>query len=196
MQTRIPFIFLSGILVFLVFVTSSEASLIDRGNGLIYDDTLNITWLQDANYSGQTMTWEEANAWAAALIFQSFDDWRLPDSDSCSGSGCSSSEMGHLYVSAGITSDSPGSFINVKPFMYWSSTEYAANNSQAWRYSFKYGTQGVSDKGLTRYAWAARDGDSMPSMAPEPSTAVLFSSGIATLFGLKRRAIYRIIKRK
>ena len=28
-----------------------NAALIDRGGGLIYDDVLDITWLQDANYA-------------------------------------------------------------------------------------------------------------------------------------------------
>ena len=32
-------------------VGSASAALIDRGNGLIYDNGLNITWLQDANYA-------------------------------------------------------------------------------------------------------------------------------------------------
>lgn len=27
------------------------AALIDRGNGLIYDDVLNVTWLADANHA-------------------------------------------------------------------------------------------------------------------------------------------------
>lgn len=184
------------ITVLLSVTKPPEASPIDRGNGLIYDTDLNITWLQDANYSGSTMTWDEANYWAANLIFQGFDDWRLPYSDSCSGSGCSGSEMGHLYSLDGISSDSPGLFMNVKPFMYWSLTEYSQDTTQSWRYSFKYGTQGTSDKTLTRYAWAVRDGDVMPPMAPEPSMAVLFFSYIATLCGLKRRAIYRIIKRE
>jgi len=30
---------------------AAQATLIDRGGGLIYDDVLNITWLQDANYA-------------------------------------------------------------------------------------------------------------------------------------------------
>lgn len=194
MHTILSILFL--ITAFLCLTLSSEASLIDRGNGLIYDTDLNITWLQNANYSGNTMTWDEANIWAADLIFQGFDDWRLPYSDICSGSGCSASEMGHLYSLEGISSDSPGLFTNVKPFMYWSSTEYAQDPAQSWRYSFKYGTQGTSDKTLTRYAWAARDGDSIPSMAPEPSAAVLFFSCVLTFLGLKRRSIYRMIKRE
>lgn len=30
---------------------SAQAALLDRGGGLIYDDVLNVTWLQDANYA-------------------------------------------------------------------------------------------------------------------------------------------------
>ncbi len=33
------------------FSTSTQAELQDRGNGLIYDTVLDITWLQDANYA-------------------------------------------------------------------------------------------------------------------------------------------------
>jgi len=29
----------------------SNAGLIDRGEGMIYDDVLDITWLQDSNYA-------------------------------------------------------------------------------------------------------------------------------------------------
>ena len=50
---------------------SANAALYDRGNGLIYDDVLDITWLQDANYAQTSgydtdgrMTWIEAKAWA------------------------------------------------------------------------------------------------------------------------------------
>ncbi len=33
------------LLVGLGFTGTSQASLIDRGNGLLYDDVLNVTWL-------------------------------------------------------------------------------------------------------------------------------------------------------
>ena len=33
----------------LSFLPAAQAELHDRGNGLIYDDVLDITWLQDAN---------------------------------------------------------------------------------------------------------------------------------------------------
>jgi hypothetical protein len=68
-----------------VMLGSTQAALIDRGNGMIYDDVLNITWLQDANYAKTSghdadgrMTWNESMAWASSLIFGGYDDWRLP----------------------------------------------------------------------------------------------------------------------
>ncbi len=74
------------------FSGAAQAALMDRGGGLIYDDVLNITWLQDANYaktqwttSGGTqgtatgwMTWSAANTWAENLSYGGYDDWRLP----------------------------------------------------------------------------------------------------------------------
>ncbi|UCV27012.1 PEP-CTERM sorting domain-containing protein [Ferribacterium limneticum] len=69
---------------------SAQAELFDRGGGLLYDDVLNITWLQDANYAKTSgydadglMTWTEANTWAANLTFHDsarnvdYSDWRL-----------------------------------------------------------------------------------------------------------------------
>jgi len=63
---------------------AAQAALIDRGGGLIYDTTLNVTWLQDANYAKTSgydadgkMTWSQANTWAANLVYGGFSDWRL-----------------------------------------------------------------------------------------------------------------------
>lgn len=62
-----------------------SAALVDRGGGLLYDDVLNITWLQDANYAKTSdydadglMSWASANAWAAQLNFGGIGGWRLP----------------------------------------------------------------------------------------------------------------------
>lgn len=70
---------------------AAQATLYDRGGGLIYDDVLKITWLKDANYAKTSgydadgrMNWGAANAWAAGLSYfdsvrnVTWTDWRLP----------------------------------------------------------------------------------------------------------------------
>ncbi len=74
----------AGVLV-LGMAGTAQATLIDRGDGLIYDNVLDVTWLQDANYaktsghdSDGLMTWDNAVAWAAGLSYGGYEDWRLP----------------------------------------------------------------------------------------------------------------------
>ncbi|MET0089335.1 MAG: DUF1566 domain-containing protein [Candidatus Thiodiazotropha sp.] len=85
-----------GLTAGLLFLSASaNATLIDRGNGLIYDDALNLTWMQDANYAGTqgyahngAMTWDDAMAWADDLVYQGYDDWRLPTMVDAGNPGC------------------------------------------------------------------------------------------------------------
>lgn len=42
--------------LFALAAGGAQAALIDRGGGMIYDDVLNITWLQDANYAKIELT--------------------------------------------------------------------------------------------------------------------------------------------
>ncbi len=125
----------------------SNAALLDRGNGLIYDDDLNITWLLNSNYaetsgydSDGLMSWSDAVSWAESLVYGGFDDWRLPSTvvfdPNCSdnlgtytqGYNCNSSEMGHIfynelnnlgYVAPDGTTPQPGwGLSNTGPFIY------------------------------------------------------------------------------
>lgn len=77
---------------------AAQAALVDRGGGMIYDTTRNITWLADMNYAftsgyaaanvGGTgsnqilangrMGWNAAVVWADQLVFGGYSDWRLP----------------------------------------------------------------------------------------------------------------------
>jgi len=84
--------FVLAVAIILAFSTAASATLFDRGGGMIYDDFLLITWLQDANYamtSGYdadgTMTWAAANTWAAGLVYGGYDDWRLPSTPDAGG---------------------------------------------------------------------------------------------------------------
>jgi hypothetical protein len=171
-------VLITVILLISFFSGAARSELIDKGNGLIYDTILDITWLTYANYAGVTMTWYDAVSWADDLVYSGYDDWRLPTSDaSCTGSGCTGSEMGNLYYYYNITSDTPLMFTDVKPYMYWSATEYGQDTTEAWRFNFGTGYQGTSLKTYTRYAWAVRDGDSTPPVIPEPASMVLFIAG-------------------
>jgi len=86
-------------LLFILTLSLSQfasAALYDRGNGLIYDDDLDITWLQDANYAATSgydvdgeMTWFDAVDWADQLTFSGYASWQLP----------TQSQMEHLHYS-------------------------------------------------------------------------------------------------
>lgn len=100
---------------------NAGAALFDRGNGLVYDDVLNVTWLADANYARSSgfstdgrLSWTAATEWVESLNYQGYSDWRLPltlqPDSSCEfnddlgaagslsyGFGCKGSELGHMF---------------------------------------------------------------------------------------------------
>jgi hypothetical protein len=77
----------------LALVSPAGAELHDRGGGLIYDDVLDVTWLQDAAWhvtsnapnvdANGRMLWQDAMNWASSLVYHvsvrniDWDDWRL-----------------------------------------------------------------------------------------------------------------------
>lgn len=127
--------YLAGALLFLS--NAAQAELIDRGNGLIYDTVLDITWLQDANYAQTSgydddgyMTWYEATEWADQLVYAGFSDWRLAS----------------VCVSAGTpigTIDTASSIVNC----YTESEEACRDNEYA--YMFLYNLGGLIGDNLT-----------------------------------------------
>lgn len=111
---------LAGVLAFAT--ATAQASVFDRGGGLIYDDDLDVTWLADADYSRSSgydadgyLAWDEANQWATSLVYldtirgTALTGWRLPRTtypdSTCSSSSisttdvydCVGSEMGHIF---------------------------------------------------------------------------------------------------
>ena len=195
--------------LFVVVSSSSHAALYDRGNGLIYDDVFDITWLQDANYaqtsgydSDGKMTWSEASTWAAQLEYGGYDDWRLSSvGDSTTwGYNLTTGELGHMFYNnlsntsgnsildnVSFTDATPGggteSFLNVQPKNYWYGEENEPNN--AWNFMNDRGFQAnYYSKVNSYYSWAVRAGD--VSLVPVPAAAWLFGSALVGL-GLVRR---------
>jgi hypothetical protein len=82
----------------LIVTGVAQAALINRGGGMIYDTTRNITWLSDMNYAATSgyaaanaggtgsnltvsfgiMGWDAAHSWATNLVYGGYSDWRLP----------------------------------------------------------------------------------------------------------------------
>ncbi len=177
--------------------TGAQASLFDRGNGLIYDDYSKITWTANANIAG-LLSWADANVWAANLVLGGYSDWRLPATiPENLGYNQSGSEMGHLFytdlgVTAGnsITSSTSSNyalFSNAQGRTYWTGTEYTLDPSQAWDFSTVDGNQDPSNKNKPEghFAWAVRFGDIVA--VPVPGAVWLFGSGLLGLLSFKRR---------
>lgn len=203
------FRYLSVFLFSYCVIASSQASLIDFGNGMIYDDDINLTLLKDMNYSMTSgydkdglMGWQEALIWADQLNFGGFDDWRLPsvapcfdNQTLCPGLG----ELGHIYyeelggsldsIPEGIPLEILSIFDNVQNGSYWAGPEYDCCNfgesTHAWWYSLLMGAQDTSpilgDK-YVEYAWVVRDG----SPVPVPGAIWLFATGLLGMIGIAR----------
>ena len=201
-------------LIIIGFSLTSQAALFDRGGGMIYDDVLNITWLQDANQGAGSafddgvstidglMTWDSAVAWADNLSFGGFDDWRLAsmdvngddtivDCNFASEVACRDHEFGYMFYQnlmgnlGDFLSGDQGLFTNIQ-FRHWSGTEYAANPDFAWFFHFSHGGQTLGFKpNFTLGAWAVRAGD--VGVVPLPGAVWLLGSGLLGLVGFSRR---------
>lgn len=108
-------------------LSQANATLFDRGNGMVYDSDQDLTWLQDANHaltsgyaaanlendggnddilSNGRMGWGAAMTWAGGLSHGGFEDWRLP---TITGPGTSLCNYAYNGTDCGYNVDTSGS---------------------------------------------------------------------------------------
>ena len=89
----------AGAIALALLSSTAQATLVDRGNGFIYDTALNVTWLQNTNLAAGSsyddgdnhadglMSFSSASAWVSSLIVGGVSGWRLPKATIASDDG-------------------------------------------------------------------------------------------------------------
>jgi hypothetical protein len=208
-MTKTTKIALGAFCTFICSVGTSHAALIDRGGGLIYDDALDVTWMQDAGYArtvglSERMTWADANAFADGVQFYdsvrnvTWDDWRLPTTVNAPSSagwdttGLSSELAFMYYVNLGYaantsfnpadpapTSSNYNPFFNLAYRGFWSATADYVTGL-AWGFHFHFGVQQLNGMNDGSRVWLVRNGD-VAFTSPASSVP---EPGTLGLFGL------------
>ena len=175
----------SALSLFALGTGTSSAGLFDRGGGLIYDDVLNITWMQDALYartlgidSNGALNHADAMAFAANMSYYdsvrntTWDDWRLPQTFSnfagydLTGT---TSELAYMYyINLGYAANTshdrftpePSSsnynpFINLTYRAYWSETA-GPRVGNFWAVHFHFGSQEIGGGSDLSRVWLVR----------------------------------------
>jgi len=153
-----------------------QAALSEPVDGMVYDDVLDLCWLQDASASGER-SWDAAVAWAENLEFGGHDDWRLAQMSStsptqsiteCVGTdepACrtSGNELGYMFWHNDITTVNQGPFTNI-PSLIWSGTGFST--TFAWFLNADDGSQVIDGKRSSFVGWAVRPGQCRDAPAP------------------------------
>lgn len=171
---------------------AADASLVDRGNGLVYDTDLGITWL---NSSQSLLTYSQAMVWIDSLNsaeYAGYSNWRLPRTPG-TGTYSYEGELGKLYLTGrpynwwgqpNSVNNGPLSSINEDNYYWYGNDE--PGGWLAWNFIFFDGRQtwcGMENNLLS--AVAVHSGDI--AAVPIPGAVWLLGSGLIGLVGLRRK---------
>jgi len=195
--------------------TAAQAALIDHGAGLIYDDVLDVTWLQNANQANGPMSWDDAQTWVGNLSYQGYTNWRLPTISPINGStydmsisydgtsdkgysnSSAASELGYLFhVNLGYSSQYDGFSM---PSNYGSDENSIFGSSlqadKYWSGSELSGTEALYFDMSDGYQGRSSKANSFYALAvhngnlapvPVPAAVWLFGSALVGLIGFGR----------
>lgn len=125
------FYFLMLVLSSLFFPEMAKASLINLGNGTVFDSDQGLVWLADANLAASetfgvtdipghpvfgipaiagAMSWDTAQTWIAAMNaanYKGYSNWRLPTVGPACPFSCKGGEWTHWYEELGGDYNTP-----------------------------------------------------------------------------------------
>ena len=106
----------------ILVVGRAQATLFDRGNGLVYDDFDNLSWTKNAAISGLN-DWASQKVFADSLVLVGFDDFIL----------ATLSDLEGLYLQlpgpdGSNKTGAQGPFTDIQS-TYWSRTEVDASRA-------------------------------------------------------------------
>ncbi|ADW16543.1 protein of unknown function DUF1555 [Desulfobulbus propionicus DSM 2032] len=209
MPTRTSFS-VSFLAIFLLPFSSCFADSLSIHGNLLYDADRHFYWTTNAAMAGK-MTWQGANDWIDALNnskYGGYADWRLPytpdgtwgyDGGNDAKYNVTVSELGQLYYNtlnlASKQHQAPNTIEELaaktsplEPFLlpdcYWfgsKSDMLLGGMASAWAFDFGYGAQFLQTTNSHAYAIAVRSA----APVPEPSSVVLFFTGLLILFRIR-----------
>ena len=112
---------------------------------LVEDNLTGLIWQKGDD--GKRRTWSEAKQYCSSLTLDRHNDFYLPT-------------LKQLYYLANRNKYNPAidtKYFNVRSSLYWSSTQYVSDTSQAWYVGFEYGNDGWSSQSNKHYALCVRD---------------------------------------
>ena len=129
-----------------------DPRFIDHGDGTVTDNLTGLMWTKDAQQIFWKHQWDTAVDLCESLIYpeiDGYDDWRLPSLEELQ------SLIDTNYDHPALPLDHP--FINIAPFLYWTSTSYPSFHEHVYYIFSTNGNMYYHCKAALGYIWPVRN---------------------------------------